>query len=156
MQTAGGAIPAAGTHSAPAGPMSPLRQRGGLLQAVTIYFRWENQIMNTYCWCSEIRRSPPGMVLKPCKYWEKLPTVSTGELAGFQPSTVGPKIAPPVRCRILSSRKVGPFLVGFFVTGAQNVTRFSGGFWHSFFWKKKHDQNLGKENIHNFRTKTEF
>ncbi len=30
-------------------------------------------------------KQPPGMVLKPCKYWEKLPT-STG--AGFQPSTV--------------------------------------------------------------------
>ena len=34
---------------------------------------------------SEIRRVyPPGMVLKPCKSWDKLPS-STG--AGFVPST---------------------------------------------------------------------
>ena len=101
-------------------------------------------------------KQPPGMVLKPYKYWEKLPT-STGEFTGFQPSTVGPFKAPPVRCRILSSRKVGPFFGGFFV-GSQKC--------HTFFWRilaffflkknKKHDQNSGKENIHNFRRKTEF
>ena len=42
---------------------------------------------------SEIRRSPPGMVLKPCEWWDKVPT-SNG--AGFQPSTVSWFISIPV------------------------------------------------------------
>ena len=43
-----------------------------------MFFLW-------YCWWFRNPKQPPGMVLKPCKSWDKLPT-STG--AGFLPSTV--------------------------------------------------------------------
>ena len=42
--------------------------------------RLRDQNTNPYCWWLKSHSQPPGMVLKPCKYWDKLPT-STG--AGF-------------------------------------------------------------------------
>ena len=38
-----------------------------------------------YCWWFRNPQQPPGMVLKPCKWWDKLPTST---VAGFLPSTV--------------------------------------------------------------------
>jgi len=53
---------------------------------------------------------PPGMVLKPCKYWDKLPT-STGERRIFEPSTVSPNSnkAPPCWLQRLRRTKLSRF-----------------------------------------------